>query len=323
MNTVTEALYLVAAALFILALRWMSQPETARRAVASAVTGMLLAVGGTLLNPEIVSYRWIAVGGRCRHAPRRAPRAGAAHGRPRADGLSQAFGGLAAGLVGTAKYYLWLSEGQLTHFRMAVVAGEVILGCLTATGGLLAAAKLAEWMTTRPVTYRGQNVVSFLLLDCRAARRLADDRPDAVLGLPNRHRPGHGLRRAPDPPDRRRRHADRDFVPQLLRRPLGRRHGLRPGEQAAHHRRRARRLVGLHPVSHHVQSDEPVGDQRAVRRVRTVQAETATPNSGPSRAPPRPTRPSCSPTPTAWSSSPATAWPWPRRSIACAISTTS
>jgi NAD(P) transhydrogenase subunit beta len=164
----TEVLYLIAAALFILALRWMSQPDTARRAVGAAVTGMLLAVGGTLLSPEIVTYKWIAI----------AALAGTLLGVPLArvpltavperTGLSQSFGGLAAGLVGTAKYYLWLSTGELTHFRMAVVAGEVILGCLTCTGGLLAAGKLAEWVSTRPITYRGQNIVSFLLLTVAA-----------------------------------------------------------------------------------------------------------------------------------------------------------
>jgi NAD(P) transhydrogenase subunit beta len=169
MSTATELLYLVAAALFILALRWMSRPETARRAVGAAVTGMLLAVGGTLITPDIVTYKWIAiaaVAGTLLGVPlARVPLTAV----PERTGLSQAFGGLAAGLVGTAKYYLWLSEGQLTHFRMAVVAGEVILGCLTCTGGLLAAGKLAEWMTTRPITYRGQNVVSFLLLAVAAA----------------------------------------------------------------------------------------------------------------------------------------------------------
>jgi len=163
-TTATEIFYIVAAALFILALRWMSQPDTARRAVLAAVTGMALAVGGTLLHPEIVTYKWIAI----------AATAGVLLGIPLArvpltavperTGLSQAFGGLAAGLVGTAKYYLWLQAGELTHFRMAVIAGEVILGCLTCTGGLMAAGKLAEWITTRPVTYRGQNIVSFVLL---------------------------------------------------------------------------------------------------------------------------------------------------------------
>jgi len=167
-TAVTEVLYLIAAALFILALRWMSQPATARRAVGSAVTGMALAVIGTLLNPVIVTYQWIAV----------AAIAGILLGIPLArvpltavperTGLSQAFGGLAALLVGTAKYYMWLDEGELTSFRAAVIALEVILGGLTCTGGLMAAGKLAEWITTRPVTYAGQNVVSFVLLAAAA-----------------------------------------------------------------------------------------------------------------------------------------------------------
>ncbi len=168
-STVTELLYIVAAALFILALRWMSQPDTARRAVLAAVTGMALAVGGTLLHPQIVTYKWIglaAAAGLLLGIPlARVPLTAV----PERTGLSQAFGGLAAALVGTAKYYLWLGEGELTHFRMAIVAGEVILGALTCTGGLMAAGKLAEWITTRPVTYRGQNIVSFLLLGVAAA----------------------------------------------------------------------------------------------------------------------------------------------------------
>jgi NAD(P) transhydrogenase subunit beta len=166
--TLTEVLYLVSAALFILALRWMSQPDTARRAVLSAVIGMVLAVGGTLLHPEIVTYKWIAlaaVAGIVLGIPlARVPLTAV----PERTGLSQAFGGLAATLVGTAKYYLWLDSGDLTQFRMAVIAGEVILGGLTCTGGLMAAGKLAEWVSTRPVTYRGQNVVSFLLLTVAA-----------------------------------------------------------------------------------------------------------------------------------------------------------
>ena len=138
-TTATGLLYLVSAALFILALRWMSRPDTARRAVGAAVMGMVLAVGGTLLNPTIETYKWIglaALGGILLGIPlARVPLTAV----PERTGLSQAFGGLAAGLVGTAKYYVWLGEGELTTFRMSIIAGEVILGCLTATGGLMAA----------------------------------------------------------------------------------------------------------------------------------------------------------------------------------------
>src|SRR6185436_17069872 len=83
---------------------------------------------------------------------------------PQRTALSHAFGGVAAGLVGTAKYYLWLGEGpaQLTAFRMAAIVVEVILGFLTFTGSLMAAGKLQEvkWIPQRPVTYPGQNVVN-------------------------------------------------------------------------------------------------------------------------------------------------------------------
>jgi NAD(P) transhydrogenase subunit beta len=168
-DIVTGFLYLISAGVFVLALRWMSSPETARRAVLSAVAAMLLAVAGTLFDPQIVTYKWIVVaailGTIVGYPLSRVPLTAV----PERTGLSQSFAGMAAALVGAAKYYLWVRGGQMSHFRMTVVAGEVILGCLTATGGLLAAGKLAEWIPTRPLTYKGQNVVSFALLAAAVA----------------------------------------------------------------------------------------------------------------------------------------------------------
>ncbi|MBA2304541.1 MAG: NAD(P)(+) transhydrogenase (Re/Si-specific) subunit beta [Acidobacteria bacterium] len=159
-----QASYFAAAALFILSLRWMSAPKTARRAVAAGAAGMLLAVVGTLLDPHIQGYVWIAI----------ACAVGTAIGIPlskvpltavpQRTALSHAFGGLAAGLVGTAKYFLWLDEGVLTPFRTGAIAIEVILGYLTFTGSLMAAGKLQEIVPTRPITYRGQNLVNLSLL---------------------------------------------------------------------------------------------------------------------------------------------------------------
>ena len=57
----TQASYLAAAALFVFSLRWLSSPKTARQGVIAGVAGMSLAVFGTLLHPEIVSYTWIVV----------------------------------------------------------------------------------------------------------------------------------------------------------------------------------------------------------------------------------------------------------------------
>ncbi|HJY34129.1 MAG TPA: NAD(P)(+) transhydrogenase (Re/Si-specific) subunit beta [Vicinamibacterales bacterium] len=160
----TQATYLAAAALFIFSLRWLSTPKTARQGVMAGVAGMTLAIVGTLLHPEIVSYRWIlvalvvgtAIGVPLSWVPLTAV--------PQRTALSHAFGGLAAGLVGTAKYMLWLQDGELTAFRTFAIVVEVLLGYLTFTGSLMAAGKLQEVLPTRPITYKNQNVINLLLL---------------------------------------------------------------------------------------------------------------------------------------------------------------
>jgi NAD(P) transhydrogenase subunit beta len=163
-EAIAQVSYLLAAALFVFSLRWLNRPRTARRGVGAGVAGMGLAIFGTLLHPEIVAYSWIAlaallgilVGVPLSRVPLTAV--------PQRTAISHAFGGLAAGLVGTAKYLLWLDEGTLTPFRAGVIAIEVILGYLTFTGSLMAAGKLQEVIPTRPITYRGQNLVNLSLL---------------------------------------------------------------------------------------------------------------------------------------------------------------
>jgi NAD(P) transhydrogenase subunit beta len=160
----TQASYLLAAVLFILSLRWLNHPSTARRGVAAGVAGMAAAIAGTLLDPQIVGYLWIlvamVVGTGIGIPLSKVPLTAV----PQRTALSHAFGGLAAALVGTAKYALWLPEGELTPFRTFAIAVEVILGGLTFTGSLMAAGKLQEVIPTRPITYKGQNVINLSLL---------------------------------------------------------------------------------------------------------------------------------------------------------------
>jgi len=161
---VTQGSYLAAAGLFIFSLRWLSRPETARRGVLAGVLGMVAAIVGTLVHPDIAHYEWIALGvvvGTVVGVPLSRVALTAV---PQRTALSHAFGGLAAGLVGTAKYALWLADGELTAFRMAAIAVEIILGFLTFTGSLMAAGKLQEVIPTRPITYRNQNFINLLLL---------------------------------------------------------------------------------------------------------------------------------------------------------------
>jgi proton-translocating NAD(P)+ transhydrogenase subunit beta len=167
-HTAVQLAYLVATALFIFSLHWMSDPKTARNGVMAGVAGMVLAVLATWAQPEIVHHAWIVIAivlGFAVGVPLSQVSLTAV---PQRTALSHAFGGAAAGLVGTAKYYLWLYEGpeNLTAFRMFAIILEIVLGYLTFTGSLLAAGKLQElkWIPQRPVTYPGQNFVNLGLL---------------------------------------------------------------------------------------------------------------------------------------------------------------
>jgi NAD(P) transhydrogenase subunit beta len=172
-HAIAEFAAVLATALFIFSLYWMNDPKTARRGVMAGVTAMLVAVVATWVQPEIVHHGWIVlaiVAGFVVGVPlSRVPLTAV----PQRTALSHAFGGVAAGLVGTAEYYLWLggNPAQLTPFRMTAIVAEVILGFLTFTGSLMAAGKLQEvkWIPQRPVTYPGQNVVNIGILGLAVA----------------------------------------------------------------------------------------------------------------------------------------------------------
>ncbi|MBP2668769.1 MAG: pntB [Deltaproteobacteria bacterium] len=159
-------IYLGAAASFVLALKWLSSVPTARRGVIVGIAGMALAVGGTLLRPEIVSYKWIAaafVAGTVIGVPMAMMPMTAV---PQRTALSHAFGALAAALVGTAEFYL--QAPRIDRFTMGALALEVLLGFLTFTASLMAFGKLQEILPTRPITYRNQNVVNLAVLGVAA-----------------------------------------------------------------------------------------------------------------------------------------------------------
>src|SRR6185503_12041124 len=102
----TQASYLAASVLFILGLRSLTRPDKARRGMQQAAVGMLLAIAGTLVNYQILDYRWFVVG----------MTLGAVIGyplgmwvpmtaMPQRIALSLSFSALAATLVGIAEYY--------------------------------------------------------------------------------------------------------------------------------------------------------------------------------------------------------------------------
>src|SRR5258708_10953924 len=157
-----EITYLIATALFILALKWLSSPTTARRGVFAGELGMVLAIAGTLLHRGIGEYKGIVIGRVW------GPILGVPLGEvamtavPQRTALSHAFGALCVTLVGTTEFYL--RAPAVPRFMMGVLSLEVILGSLTFTGSLMAAGKLQELLPQRPITYKGQNLVNLGLL---------------------------------------------------------------------------------------------------------------------------------------------------------------
>src|ERR1700750_1137430 len=154
--------YIIAAVLFILSLKWLSSPSTARRGVIAGEIGAALAVAATLFNPALVAYNWIVVAlivGAAIGIPRGLVRMTAV---PQRTALSHAFGALSATMIGIAEYYV--HAPHVTKFSMVEIAMELIIGSLTFTGSLIAAGKLQEILPQRPITYRGQNIVRLSVL---------------------------------------------------------------------------------------------------------------------------------------------------------------
>ena len=161
-ETFIPVAYLAASAAFILALKWLSSVPTAMRGVIVGALGMTLAIGGTLLSPEITSYRNIAVAlvlGTLIGIPMALMPMTAV---PQRTALSHAFGALAAALVGTAEYSL--RYDTVDRITMLALTIEVLFGFLTFTASLMAFGKLQEILPQRPITYKGQNIVNLGVL---------------------------------------------------------------------------------------------------------------------------------------------------------------
>jgi NAD(P) transhydrogenase subunit beta len=155
--------YILSAAMFVLGLKGLSSPKWARGGMSLAALGMFIAVVGTLFHPHIVTYRWIAL------ALVIGAVAGGALGLqipmtavPQRTALSHSLGALAACLVGVSEYFRY--QGALNRVTLTALCFEVVVGGLTFTGSLMAAAKLQELLRGRPITYRGQNIISMSLL---------------------------------------------------------------------------------------------------------------------------------------------------------------
>ena len=164
-DSLIQGSYLLASVLFILGLRSLTRPDKARRGMQQAAVGMLFAIVGTLLNHTIVDYRWI-IGGLVlgviigypmgQWVPMTA--------MPQRIALSLTLSALAATLVGVAEYHTEIAKGIVPeHTKMLALGFEIMLGSITVGGTIVAAGKLQEWLPSKPVTYKGQNLTNGLI----------------------------------------------------------------------------------------------------------------------------------------------------------------
>jgi NAD(P) transhydrogenase subunit beta len=177
-HTVVELSYLLAAVLFILGLKQLNSPATARQGNRLSGIGMLIAVVVTLLDRQIVSYEviiaGIVVGTGVGVWMARTVKMTA---MPQMVALLNGFGGAASLVVGSAEFL----RAELVGDTVPLMAGvalqlAVLIGAVTFSGSLIAFAKLQELMTGRPITFPGLqavNAAAFLAVIALSAYQIA------------------------------------------------------------------------------------------------------------------------------------------------------
>jgi H+-translocating NAD(P) transhydrogenase subunit beta len=165
MSAVAPLAYLFAAMCFIVGLKRLASPATARSGNAIAALGMLIAIVVTLANRQIVGYGLIAVGLAIGAV------GGAVLARtirmtamPQMVAALNGFGGGASALVAGAELLRLVDEGGVPVHVGISIQFSVLVGALTFSGSFIAFGKLQEIVTSQPVTYPGQKVLNALLL---------------------------------------------------------------------------------------------------------------------------------------------------------------
>jgi NAD(P) transhydrogenase subunit beta len=160
-----QVAYIAASAAFILGLRGLTKPDTARRGMQLAAAGMLLAIIGTLLNHEIITYEYIIIG----------LVVGSAIGlpmgllvpmtaMPQRIAVSHMFGALAVTLVGIAEFLHYRDvPGGPGAVKMVALGFETIFGALTITGSFMAFGKLQGFISGKPITFPGQKIINAVI----------------------------------------------------------------------------------------------------------------------------------------------------------------
>jgi NAD(P) transhydrogenase subunit beta len=159
---IVNMIYIIAAVLFIVGLKMLSSPATARNGNFISALGMFLAVVVTLFNKEIIDFHWIVIGfiiGAVIGAL--AARLVAMTQMPEMVALFNGFGGIASLLVGWRAYHTQPDSAMLT---IVTIFLSVLIGGVTFSGSVVAWGKLSEIISGKPVLFIGQKIVNGLIV---------------------------------------------------------------------------------------------------------------------------------------------------------------
>ena len=162
-DTAIRLVYLLAAICFILALKGLSGPKTARGGNLVGAAGMAVAIGMTFATPGISRFGLMvaamAIGVAIGFPAARMVKMTA---MPQMVAAFNGVGGGAAALISLAEFAR-SSPGQLAVYQVVEVLFGVIVGSVSFAGSVVAFAKLQELMSGRPITYPGQQVMNAVI----------------------------------------------------------------------------------------------------------------------------------------------------------------
>lgn len=169
MATVTSFAYLVAAVLFVLALRGLSHPETARQGLTYGMAGMGLAIFTAMFSPQVEGWLWIiigiAVGGSIGAYIAKTIEMTAL---PQLMAAFHSLVGLAAVCVAGAAFYNPQAfgigvPGAINALSMVEMSLGLAIGAVTFTGSIIAWGKLQGTISGKPIVFEGQHKLNAVL----------------------------------------------------------------------------------------------------------------------------------------------------------------
>jgi len=162
-TNIENVLYLISGSIFIIGLKKLSSPRTARNGNRLSALGMLIAIIATTLKYTDINIEWILVGlivgaiigsVLARYVEMTA--------MPQLVALFNAFGGAASGLVAMYEV-LYSADPSSEIFTLAAVSFATIVGAVTLTGSFIAFGKLQGIVTTKPVLLPIRNIINSII----------------------------------------------------------------------------------------------------------------------------------------------------------------